>query len=430
MPEILLDLFARAGLDPYLAGLFADTGGLVILALLAWLLHMLARSTADRTIRRVVARSSTDFDDTLVEAGVFRRLAHLVPALLVTFGGPAVFVLDPDLQKALQIFVNVYLVIIILLVVNAVLNAAVMLYERKSTTRQVPLKGFIQAIKLVASLFCIVLVLSILLGRSPIYFLSGLGALTAVLLLIFRDAILGFVAGIQISVNEMVRIGDWIEMPKYGADGDVVDVTLTTVKVQNWDKTITTVPTYALISEPVKNWRGMFQTGGRRIKRSLFLDLTSVRFLDDDLLKKMMTFRRLRPHLEQRLPEITAWNEQQGEDLTVPVNGRRLTNVGCFRAYCVAYLKTHAHIHQSLTQLVRQLQPTDRGLPLEIYCFTANTAWAHYESVQADIFDHLYAVIPEFGLRAFQSPSGHDLGQLAGLVKASPAAAVPPAPAE
>jgi len=418
MPEVLLDILLRSGLDPDLADVIANAGGLIVLALLAMMVHVIARNIADRIVKRAAARTATDFDDTLVEAGVFRRLAHFAPALLVTVGGPAVFVLDPDLQAVLRTFVNLYLVVIVLLVINATLNAVVLLYDRKSKTKSVPLKGFVQAIKLLTFLFGSIVILSVLLGRSPVYFLSGLGALTAVLLLIFRDAILGLVAGIQISANQMIRIGDWIEMPKYGADGDVIDLSLTTVKVRNWDKTITTVPTYALIADPVKNWRGMFDVGGRRIKRSLHLDVTSVRFLDDDLLRKMHTFRRLRPYLEERVPEIESWNKQHEEDTSVPVNGRRLTNIGCFRAYCLAYLKTHPHIHQEMTILVRQLQPTDHGIPMEVWCFTSNTAWSHYESVQADIFDHLFAVVGEFDLRVFQSPSGHDMRQMVAAIKA------------
>lgn len=402
-----------------MADFFADAGGLIILGLLAIIVHMAARSIVDRVARRAAARTATDFDDTLVEAGVFRRLAHFAPALLVTIGGPAVFVIDPDLQQSLATAVNVYLVIIVVAVVNAALNAVVLLYERKSTTKSVPLKGFVQAVKLLAFLFAGILVLSLLLGRSPVVFLSGLGALTAVLLLIFRDAILGFVAGIQISANQMVRIGDWIEMPKYGADGDVLDVTLTTVKVRNWDKTISTVPTYALIADPVKNWRGMFETGGRRIKRSIHLDMTSIRFLDDELLRKMLTFVRLRPYLEQKVPEIEAWNEEHGVDTSVPVNGRRLTNIGCFRAYCLAYLADNPHVHKEMTTLVRQLQPTDHGLPLEIWCFTNDTRWVNYEGIQSDIFDHLLSVAQEFDLRVYQSPSGHDVRIAAAALKGS-----------
>jgi miniconductance mechanosensitive channel len=263
---------------------------------------------------------------------------------------------------------------------------------------------------LIACLIAGIFVLATLMGKSPVYFLSGIGAVTAIIILVFKDAILGFVAGIQISVNQMVRIGDWIEMPKAGADGDVIDVSLTTVKVRNWDKTITTIPTYSLISDSFKNWRGMFESGGRRIKRALFLDMQTVGFADEQLLEGWKGIRLLKPYLEEKLAEIAEENKQRGDDLGVLGNGRRLTNVGTFRAYCVAYLKAHPRIHKDMTFLVRQLQPTEHGLPLEIYVFTTDTRWAFYEGIQADVFDHLIAIVGQFGLRVFQAPSGYDVG--------------------
>jgi miniconductance mechanosensitive channel len=307
--------------------------------------------------------------------------------------------------------VSVYLIVIVLMVGFALLDAVVEFFASRETTRTLPIKGFIQSAKLLVFLMSGVLMLSLLLNRSPLYFLSGLGALTAVLLLVFKDALLGLVAGVQISVNRMIQIGDWIEMPKYGADGDVIDVSLTTVKVQNWDKTVTTVPTYALISDPVKNWRAMAESGGRRIKRSVLLDMQTFQFVDEKLLAKLLTFRRLHDYLQKKIPEIDEYNRQHQDDLKVVVNGRRLTNVGCFRAYVLEYLKTHPHVRQDMTLLVRQLQPTAQGLPLEIYVFSADTRWANYEALQADIFDHLLTVIPEFELRVYQSPSSLDVAQ-------------------
>jgi miniconductance mechanosensitive channel len=255
----------------------------------------------------------------------------------------------------------------------------------------------------------LVLVLSTLLDKSPIYLLSGLGALTAVLLLVFRDAILGFVAGIMISVNQLARIGDWIEMPKAGADGDVIDISLTTVKVQNWDKTITTIPAYDLISSSFKNWRGMSESGGRRIKRALPIDMRSVRFADEEMVERWSRMDLLRDYLDGKQREIEEENTARGTDLSVLGNGRRMTNLGTFRAYCIAYLRNHPRIHQKMTFLVRQLAPTDRGMPLEIYVFTNDIRWAAYEAIQSDVFDHLLAVIEEFDLRVFQAPSGGDV---------------------
>lgn len=396
----------------------ADGAGLLILVLLMLLAHRLTRRLLLRWVSRFVERTSWGWDDVLLRCGVFNRLAHISPALVITLLGSEFFARHATWNHLLKTLVNAYVAVIIIMVIDAALNAVVEFYSKTPNSKRMPLKGFVQGAKLVVFLLGGIFILSIGLGRSPLYLLSGLGALTAVLLLVFRDALLGLVAGIQISVNQMVQIGDWIEMPKYGADGDVIDVTLTTVKVQNWDKTISTVPTYALISDPVKNWRGMQETGGRRIKRSLYLDMQSVKFLDERLMKKMLTFARLRPYMEEKIGELKDYNERTGEDLSVPVNGRRLTNLGCFRAYIQAYLRTHAMIHQNLTLLVRHLQPTDKGLPMEIYAFTSDTRWAAYESIQADIFDHLLAIVGEFELRVYQSPSGQDVKEaVASLVQ-------------
>ena len=253
--------------------------------------------------------------------------------------------------------------------------------------------------------------LSVLLDRSPVLLLSGLGALTAVLLLIFKDAILGFVAGIHISANRLVRVGDWIEMPTHQADGDVIDISLTTVKVQNWDKTITTIPSYDLVSRPFKNWRGMQDSGGRRIKRAIMIDISTIRFADAAMIESFCGISLIKGYVEDKLAEIDAFNKEHGIT-DHPRNGRALTNIGTFRAYCVAYLRAHPKIHDKMTFLVRQLAPTPKGLPLEIYVFTTDTAWVAYEGIQADVFDHLFAILPAFGLAAFQDATGLDLRSL------------------
>ncbi|MEY4543909.1 MAG: hypothetical protein RL685_104 [Pseudomonadota bacterium] len=407
--DIVFAWLEGRGVLPGWAKLVADLASVGALLVCAWLANWVAKAIILRSVHRLVQRTSFVWDDVFLRCGVFGRLSHIAPALVVTLYG-SYFLRRTDLWVGrLETAVNVYLVVILMMVISALLNSAAEIYNRAATGRRVPLKGFTQSAKLLTFLFGSVVILGLILNRSPLYFLSGLGALTAVLLLIFKDALLGLVAGVQISVNQLVQIGDWIEMPKYEADGDVIDVSLTTVKVQNWDKTITTVPSYALISEPVKNWRGMEESGGRRIKRALFLDMESFRFVDDALLERMLTFARLRPYLEQKLPELKAYNELQTGDLGVPPNGRRLTNVGCFRAYVNEYLLAHPKIQQEMTLLVRQLAPTDKGLPLEIYAFTNDTRWAAYEGIQADIFDHLLTVLPQFELRVFQSPTGNDL---------------------
>ncbi len=410
--ELILDWLRGEGVPKGSAETAAIGASLVALALCAWLANFVAKHIILQVVTKLVQRTRAQWDDVFLRVGMFSRLSHVAPALVVTFLGPEFFVHREAWALRLDTLINVYLVVIVLLVGFALLDAAVAFFGENETTKTLPVKGFIQTAKLVSVVMSGILVLSLLLGRSPIFFLSGLGALTAVLLLVFKDALLGLVAGVQLSLNRMVQIGDWIEMPKYGADGDVIDVSLTTVKVQNWDKTVTTVPTYALISDPVKNWRPMAEAGGRRIKRSISLDMQTVRFVDEELLARLRTFRRLHGYLERRLSEIDEHNREHKEDLRVLVNGRRLTNIGCLRAYVVEYLKSRPEIRQDMTFLVRQLQPTATGLPLEIYVFSADTRWAYYEGIQSDIFDHLLAVIPAFDLRVYQSPSSYDVTQL------------------
>lgn len=414
---MLIDLFERFLKESAVLGVeaswLAALLSVLTLIVLAYIANFIAKKLILRIVQKLIARTRVTWDDVLFEAGVFTRLSHIAPALVVSSAGERFFASHEVWLKWLQIGVHVYVILIVLLIIDAALNALEVLYNRRSNANQVPIGGFIQGAKVLVFVLGAVLILSALLDKSPLYLLSGLGALTAVTMLVFQNAILGFVAGVQISMNRLVQIGDWIEMPKYGADGDVIEVGLTTVRIQNWDKTITTVPTHALIQDPVKNWRAMHESGGRRIKRSIFLDMQTFRFVDEELLEKMKRFSRLRPYLDERLPEIQAWNEEHQEDLGVLVNGRRLTNIGCFRAYVTAYLRSHPHIRQDMTFLVRQLQPTDKGLPLEIYVFTSDTRWAFYEGIQADIFDHLLAVVPEFDLRIYQSPSSADLREAA-----------------
>ncbi len=398
---------------PDLAAMTARAAGFCALVLFAWFAECIARRVVLRVISKVIRRTAGTWDDALLEARVFARLVHVVPALVFHVWGQDVFGETPEMQVLLDTLITLYVIVVGLMVASAILNAVQTIAGRSAFGSRVPLKGFIQAVKLVGSLVGVIYILAILLDKSPVYIFSGMGALTAVLLLIFKDALLGFVAGIQISINRMVQIGDWIEMPKAGADGFVIDVSLTVVKVQNWDKTITTIPTYTLISESFKNWRGMFESGGRRIKRAIYIDLQSIRFADEGLLGRWEKMRLLRPYLAGKLAEIDAENQSLGEDLGVLGNGRRLTNIGTFRAYCVAYLRAHPDINQDMLLIVRQLAPTEHGLPLELYVFTKDVRWVFHEAAQADIFDHLLAMVPQFDLRVFQQPAGHDFRTLA-----------------
>ena len=393
---------------------FPVLGQLLKLAALftgAALLYTLVYRVLVTTARRAVARSASAWDDVLVEHGVFGRLAYAPPALLVYYGAS----LLPEVNETLVVLIErVSLALLFVVAARAatgVLSALNDIYDGNPANRSRPIKGYLQVVKIALYLVAALLAVATLTDESPALFLSGIGAMTAVLLLVFRDTILSLVASIQLSGNDMVKVGDWIEMPAYGADGDVIDVALHTVKVQNWDKTITTIPTHALIAESFKNWRGMSESGGRRIKRSLLIDLSTVRFLDEAELERLGRWALLRDYVTAKRDELRDWNTSDGRDLAINADIRRLTNLGTLRAYIEAYLKAHPHIHQGMTLLVRQLQPSDRGVAIEIYCFTNTTQWNAYEGIQADIFDHLYALLPDLGLRAFQTPAGSDLAR-------------------
>ena len=385
----------------------------VLLSAAAFAADFVTRRVLLRLFVKAVSGSSSDYGGALLDRGVVARLAHVVPALVI-FTGIAYVPGLPDAAVTLvRNLANAYMILTVALSLGKLLNALGDIYERLDPirARNKPIKGYLQLVKIIGFIFAAVLVIAVLLNRSPLLLLSGLGAMTAVLLLVFKDTIMSFVASVQLSSQDMLRVGDWIEMPALNADGDVIDIALHTVKVQNWDRTITTIPTWRLINESFKNWRGMNDTGGRRIKRALYIDQSSIRFLSEDERDRMKRFALIDAYLDRKKDELERYNEvllAQGRD---PVNTRRVTNIGTFRAYVVAYLAAHPRVHQGLTQMVRQLQPGPTGLPLEIYCFTATTAWVEYEGIQADIFDHLYAIVSEFGLRVFQEPTGADLGR-------------------
>jgi miniconductance mechanosensitive channel len=381
--------------------------GLAVLAA-AGLAYLLARLLLVRAVSFFVRRTRTRWDDALAERRAFRRLAHLLPAL-VLYASAGLFAGGAGLVERLALS---YMTLVVLLVVMAVANAAVDIYQTYEVARARPIKGFVEVAKIALAFVVGVFVLATLLDREPWLLLSGLGALTAVLLLVFKDSLLGLVAGVQLAVNDLVHLGDWIEMPKYGADGDVIDISLHTVKVQTWDKTITSLPSYALVSDSFKNWRGMTQAGGRRIKRAVNIDIASVRYLTEADLERLGRVQLISDYLREKRAEIAAHNAAQGVDTSLPLNGRQLTNVGTFRAYVAAYLRRHPRVHQGMTFLVRHLDPTPQGLPLEIYVFTNDPTWATYENIQADIFDHILAAAPLFDLRVFQAPSGADVQRL------------------
>lgn len=390
----------------------------VALLAVAWLIGAIARVVMIRAMRTIVARTAWTWDDALLRRDVFKRLAQIAPTLVIQFGIELVPGLPSEVDSMVRAIAFSLTVLFALLALSATLTAIDDIYQQTPAGRERSIKGYIQLLKIAVFAVGGIVIVSNLIGRSPLILLSGLGAISAVLILIFQDTLLSFVASIQLASNDMLRVGDWIEMPSANADGDVIDIALHTVKVRNWDKTITTIPTSRLIKESFKNWRGMRESGGRRIKRALYIDMTRVRFLTDEETERLSRFRLLKDYLERKKEEINQWNAELGDSGMVPVNQRRLTNLGCFRAYAQAYLDAHPELNHEMLAMVRQLASGATGLPMEIYCFTASTAWVEYERVQADIFDHLIAILPEFDLALFQQPSGADmragLGAVAG----------------
>ena len=386
--------------------------GLMVLLLAAWITNSLFKQIILRLVSKALSFTFFGRDEELQQQGLIKRLTNIMPALVIIVG----IQLIPGLpETAVNVITNVangFIILTISLAMGAALNMANILYMRRPDANIRPIKGYIQMAKLLVYLVASVLIIATLIDRSPVVLLSGLGAMAAVLMLVFQDTLLSVVASLQISSADMLRKGDWIEMPSTGANGDVIDVALHTVKVQNWDKTITTIPTRKLVNESFKNWRGMEESGGRRINRALYLDQNSLGFLDEKQLKDLHKFRLIQEYLTEKTQEVSDWNKQLPKEQQHLHNERRLTNIGTFRIYVLEYLKSRPDINHNMTLMVRQLAPTPNGLPLEVYAFTSTTEWAKYESIQSDIFDHLYAIAPLFGLRVFQQPSGADFQSL------------------
>ncbi len=404
---------------------------ILIIVAIAWFSHFLTRQIILRIVARIAKKTKTDWDDILVKNKVFNGLAHLVPALIIYY--TANFSLPPvhnplnELDQATLLelskdyyftlaglllkIAKVYFTIIIVYVGNTVLNSGLEIYNTTEYSHHRSMKGYVQLVKILIYFMAGIMIISILLERDPTVLLAGLGAMAAVLLLVFKDTILGFVASIQLSANEMVKIGDWIEMRSHGADGTVIDITLNTVKVQNWDKTISTIPTYALVAESFNNWKGMEESGGRRIKRAVNIDMNSIKFCDTDMLGRFEKFELIRDYVKQKEAEIREFNAKKKIPEEDNISRRRQTNIGIFRKYLEVYLRQHPMINPEMTFLIRQLHSTPTGLPIEIYVFSKDKEWANYEAIQADIFDHIFAVIPEFELRVYQEPSGTDFSK-------------------
>lgn len=386
-----------------------------IIFLTAIIVHLILHRLVLRTFEKRAQASSHLWLQIITQNKLFHRLAFTLQGIIVNVQAVLWLQKGSEAAEILTTVAQLWVMLYALLSFFSLLDVIFNLSQKLSFSSQLPLKGIFQGVKLVSAILIGILMISLLLGQSPAILISGLGAMAAVLMLVFKDPILGLVAGIQLSANDMLKLGDWLEMPKYGADGAVTDIGLTTVKVRNWDNTITTIPTWSLVSDSFKNWSGMSASGGRRIKRSLNIDTTSVHFLDEQEQQRLIQARLLKPYMDSRYHEISLWNQEYGSDDSV-LNLRKMTNIGTFRAYLNEYLRNHPKIRKDMTLMVRQLAPDNNGLPIEIYAFTNTVVWAEYESIQADIFDHIFAVVEEFGLRIHQSPTSNDIRALAGAI--------------
>jgi miniconductance mechanosensitive channel len=412
LSSVIADFLVKNGISTSIADLIGLAVTIALLLLLAVISYWITKHYLVRLLEIVFKRSKNTWDDALVQHGFVKRLSYLMPIIVVYM---SVDLLMPSQTFAPELFKRLAMAFFVMAgvwMLDSVLLAVREVYSSSQVASRRPIRGYTDAIKIIAYVMAGIFIIAILTDKSPWGILSVLGGFTVVLMLIFKDTILGFVASIQLSGHDMVRVGDWIEMPKYGADGDVIDVTIHTVKVRNWDKTVTTIPTYSLVSDAFKNWRGMSESGGRRIKRSLHIDMSSIKFCPDDMLERFEKIYLLKEYLQQKKEAISAYNAEHNVDTSQLINGRRQTNIGVFRAYIVAFLKSHPKIHQNMTFLVRHLEPTPYGLPVQIYVFSNDQAWANYEAIQADIFDHLLAALPEFDLRIFQNPTGYDFSKI------------------
>lgn len=385
---------------------------LVIAGIILFLSVFLTKKFLDNVVGRIFRKTKGKWDDLLIKHNLFSAVGYLVSVIVLKVAIPVLFENSPKTLDFIGRLLDVYLVFVVIKILIVFLKAT----EEHLSTSQIfiekPIASYFQLMRIILYIIAGILALSILLNKTPLYFLGAFGAMTAVILLIFKDTILGLVASVQISANDMVRVGDWVEMPKYNADGDVLAINLNTVKVSNWDKTITTIPTYFFITESFKNWRGMQMSGGRRIKRTLQISIGSIKFVDEKMRERFKGIDIIRESITKRQAGIEQYNKENKVNTDVLINGVRMTNVGVFRLYVEKYIENHPGINKEMTMLVRQQTPGEHGLPIEIYCFTNTVKWAEYENIQSDIFDHLVAAVTYFDLTIFQSPTGKDFKDL------------------
>lgn len=406
MRDFFIDMLERAGIAPTPFVQIALM--LSVIAVVCVIIYAVMLYGVWGAVKRFNADHPKPWLSTLIESNIFTLVVLMVQGMIVNVQVRLWIPPESVVYVFLDVCARLWITVFAMLSSFALLNLAGVVAQNTKIAEKLPVSGIVQALKMTALVVFLILIASILLGRSPVLLLSGLSAMAAVLMLIFQNPIMGFVSGLQLTGYNMLAVGDWVEMPKYNADGDVIEIGLTTVKVQNWDKTIVTIPTSALMSDSFKNWRGMTQAGGRRIKRSVNIDITSIHFLSEEEYDRLKRARLISGYLADKALELAEYNREIGADGAAAVNGRHMTNIGTFRVYLMAYLRSNPRVHQGMTLMVRQLAPTPEGLPLEIYVFTNTTAWADYESIQSDIFDHIFAVLPEFGLRAYQAPAGSD----------------------
>lgn len=406
--DILSGWLQQIGLQANIADVSSHILIILCILLIAFTSTWLVRRTVLPAIVTLIHKTKLHWDDPLVENRFFHKISWFVPLSVIHISQDLLLGQDSATSQFLAKILQAGVVIVSTTSISALLSSVNDIYTKISKKRSATIRGYTDAIRIVIYVFCTIFLIAIFTDRSPWGLLSLLGGLTAVILLVFKDTLLGFVATIQLAATDMVRPGDWIQMEKYGADGDVIDISIHAVLVQNWDKTVTSIPTYALISNSFVNWRGMSESGGRRIKRAIRIDISSIHFVSDEELEQLSKITILNQYLRPRQKEVEEYNKRHEIEDNSPLNGRRQTNIGIFRAYVQEYLRRNPQIHPNMTFIIRHLAPTETGLPLEIYAFSKDQVWAHYEAIQADIFDHLLAALPCFGLRVFQNPSGYD----------------------
>jgi miniconductance mechanosensitive channel len=379
----------------------------ILIVILCILVQLITKKVILKIFEKLVRKNKFKWDNIMLEKGLFARLTNILPGIIIYICAPAF--LDSFVITVLQRGAVIYVLFALIFITNSLLDAVNEIYKTYPISKVRPIKGLLQVVKIIFYIIIGIVIIGILMNQNPFLMLGGIGAVAAVFSFVFKDSILGFIAGIQLTSNDMLRIGDWIEMQKYGADGEVVDITLNTVKIQNFDKTIVSLPAYALVSDSFKNWRGMTEFGGRRIKRSVYVDMNSIVFCTSEMLEKYKKFNYLKDYITEKEKEIKLYNEQHNPEEKLRINGRYLTNIGTFRIYIQFYLKNHPRLMKKMPLMVRQLEPKENGLPLEIYVFTDVTDWEIYETIQADIFDHIFSIAEEFDIRIFQNPTGYDM---------------------